>query len=509
MKFTLTHTDPKKFTIVQLAPAEDIVQWNSIKTIPTQILYGAEMIDQANWYKAAYWDWTFMANWSQSGVSLASDGTTGGCIRAGFWTIGKIYRIVYTCVLTSGTFNGPNDGIAFNGTSVISETKITTFYIPQATGLYLRSVDFLGTVTALSVKEVISDPIPTASTTPGLFTFHNQNDQRIFQSKGYIKRLQFNLATITGLTSCKFYIWKTGAGGLYDVRTSLELISRIASGTNTLDLSPPLYAEEGDHIGFNFIASSPTSFMYGYPILNSLLTRAGAITVTDFDWTAQTLSNVMPVIHTFGRPPKIVCIGDSVMESSYECASLLEEINTFVAGASWIAKMATLNFLITYQAKGLGGESMYPNIQARFNRDVILIKPKIAIINGGVNDYSGHGNKTNFLTAFEDVLDQCTAANIIPVVWSMTPDERVSNANYPTRDIWNTDLQALVATYSRARWIDLVTLLGIFRAGGAAGNLWDWNPIYRREAYGSGLHPNAAGDTAIANYTYSRIIDLI
>jgi lysophospholipase L1-like esterase len=251
--------------------------------------------------------------------------------------------------------------------------------------------------------------------------------------------------------------------------------------------------------------------MYGVPVFylgvalkNTFITTTSAITSTNYNWYTKTLSSVSPIIYAFGRPPVIVTIGDSIMESSYETSSFLREYS-FNPGASWIAKMSLLNPLITYQARGEGGNAMYQDIQNRIVRDVISIKPKIAVINGGVNDFTGGVSKANFLAAFKDVLDQCTAANIIPVVWSLTPDENVITANYPTRDGWNSDLQALVATYPRARWIDLVTLLGAFRAGGAAGNLWNWNPTYRRD----GLHPNAAGDTAIASYVYSRIIGLL
>ena len=124
---------------------------------------GPELIDQSNWYKASYWN-TFPANWSQSGNTLVSNGGTGYISKNSFWTSYKRYKVTYTIIRSSGTITLPYDGggagFPLVSTS-ISETKTYYYYPAAAIGLYINSSSFNGTLSALSIREVLVNSTKT------------------------------------------------------------------------------------------------------------------------------------------------------------------------------------------------------------------------------------------------------------------------------------------------------------------------------------------------------------
>ncbi len=112
---------------------------------------GAEMIDQANWYKLTYWD-THDACWSQSGSALASNGGVGYLTKNNFWVIGKIYKVTMSITLTSGVLRPANCNDTF--ISVNTTLTLTYFVVVTTTTMYNYSNFYVGTITSLSIKEV-------------------------------------------------------------------------------------------------------------------------------------------------------------------------------------------------------------------------------------------------------------------------------------------------------------------------------------------------------------------
>ena len=168
--------------------------------------------------------------------------------------------------------------------------------------------------------------------------------------------------------------------------------------------------------------------------------------------------------------------------------------------------MASMDSKITYHAMGYGSHYIYTHVMDRFERDEVDRSPQIAVINGGLNDKTGGVTTPQFIEAWTAVLDMCEAAGIIPVVWSIGPDERKDTTVSRELDTWNTLLEALVATYTGGIFIDVrAGGWGKFRAGGDVGNLWDWADAYYRD----GFHQNEAGDTAVAVMTYNAIESLL
>jgi lysophospholipase L1-like esterase len=153
-----------------------------------------------------------------------------------------------------------------------------------------------------------------------------------------------------------------------------------------------------------------------------------------------------------------------------------------------------LDALYTYQNMGIGSQTS-TMVAARFTADVVNLKPKIALIQGAVNDISGGLiTEATFLSNYTTMLDACVTASIVPVICKMIPWTNGTNANMQTCDTWMASLQALVATYSSAVWVDFTTELGQFRVGGDVGNLWDLKAAYAAD----GVHPNLAGYTKMA-----------
>jgi hypothetical protein len=116
---------------------------------------GAELIDQANWYKAAYWD-TFPANWSQVGTTLSSNGNSGDLWKNDIVTESKTYLVSVTITRTAGTFYPVYDGAIVSPAMISSMTH--HYIYTESVGrnsFYMTSVLFNGTVTALSVKEIL------------------------------------------------------------------------------------------------------------------------------------------------------------------------------------------------------------------------------------------------------------------------------------------------------------------------------------------------------------------
>jgi hypothetical protein len=117
-------------------------------------MLGAELIDQANWYNAAYWNYLFQGNWSSVGNTLVSDGGGGFLSRSThLWSTSLTYRTVIT-LTGSGSlkplYGGTSSTVRGAGTYI-------EYLIPTPSDdVYIYSNDFNGSITALSIKQVLS-----------------------------------------------------------------------------------------------------------------------------------------------------------------------------------------------------------------------------------------------------------------------------------------------------------------------------------------------------------------
>jgi hypothetical protein len=119
-------------------------------------LYGAELIDQVNWCVTglAYWN-EVGTGWTGDNSKISNTGSTGANVKYTFWEIGKTYKVTCTITRTSGDVWYPYDGTGGDiHVGSVSET-VTYNFVPTTTNLVIYSAAFNGSLTALSIKQVL------------------------------------------------------------------------------------------------------------------------------------------------------------------------------------------------------------------------------------------------------------------------------------------------------------------------------------------------------------------
>jgi lysophospholipase L1-like esterase len=200
--------------------------------------------------------------------------------------------------------------------------------------------------------------------------------------------------------------------------------------------------------------------------------------------------------------PTIILIGDSQIAGHPLHYSFIETTNTTSLTVPIPYHLGVLTGW-SFQNMGIGSQTT-TTIEARFNADVVALKPTRVVIEGGANDIPGN-DKTNFIAKWTSMLAAAQASSDIQRIFVllMAPATADSNANHQTMDDWNASLVTLVASYSKARVVNASSYVGQFRVGGDAGNLWDIQAAYDS---GDGVHFNSAGYTQIAQAIYDVLL---
>ena len=116
------------------------------------------------WYTAAYWTSAFDANWSQSGSTLVSNGNSGNITKS-FLTTGKQYRCVVCIIVSSGNIGFQSFGTGIPGLIALTSSGIYGgTFVAGGTSFSGVSNLFNGTITYLSIKEVIPSVVNTSTT---------------------------------------------------------------------------------------------------------------------------------------------------------------------------------------------------------------------------------------------------------------------------------------------------------------------------------------------------------
>jgi len=125
-------------------------------------VYGSELVPLWNTY--AWWT-TVQAGWSfVEGVSATCSSGSPVLYKAAGWTNGKRYRIIMTISVTSGGITLPWDGVTGAASYRTTSGTHTVDYIAGDGKLYIHTNLFVGTITALSIKEIIPSVVNTATT---------------------------------------------------------------------------------------------------------------------------------------------------------------------------------------------------------------------------------------------------------------------------------------------------------------------------------------------------------
>lgn len=323
--------------------------------------------------------------------------------------------------------------------------------------------------------------------------YMNYTHQDRIRQNGIVKSIYFYCGGKANYESVMFQVWRINGSG-YDKIGEAELLPSIVAGYNTVDISTSnINAIEGDFYGIYYAGLSggaANGFCSGVASGGRIFYYDETPASTNYLWTSKNLYNNEPLpIQVKMSAPLIVGIGDSIMAGHPGHYSFIEMTDTTDIPNQILAQMYILDSKYVFQNMGIGSQ-FTTQIAARFAADVVALKPKFALIEGGVNDIAaGNVTKETFLANYTSMLNACASANIIPVVCKIFPWKSGTNLQMQTRDSWCADLKVIVNSYSKSVWVDLDPSLGIFRVGGDDGNLWDIQDAYNMDH----LHFRLAG----------------
>ena len=330
----------------------------------------------------------------------------------------------------------------------------------------------------------------------GRYYINKTNSSRVRQN-GVITKISFALNGVATGHSFYFQVWRKN-GAQYDIiNQTVNIFNLLVSNSvNVITLPTPLNVLEGDFLCIGGYAAG-TAFTGIASIADGIRYENFAVDIqptTPYDWDSKTsLANMLP-LKAFMQAPLIVGIGDSIIAGHPLNYSLIEPSLVSVLDNQILAKMKIIDSNYIYQNMGIGSQTS-TNIVNRFTKDVVNLKPKIALLNGGTNDVSLGIVKSTTLANFTTMLNACQSNNIIPVVLSVIPRGDFTDIKSRLIPDLNTDLKALIISYTNAIWIDIYAEFGQFRTGGDEGNLWNFKIAYDS---GDHIHPNITGYAKIA-----------
>ena len=328
----------------------------------------------------------------------------------------------------------------------------------------------------------------------GTFYLQKNNINGIRQS-GNLTKVQFYIGSNSGLPSKLIIAIYRKVGSVYNRIAYEDVLSKLTMNTaNTITLTTPFPVLEGDYLCIGGNAGTATGgILAGITGKQAGSNKYKDVVLPDqgYAWDSQTSGTWVIPIKGYMQAPAAVVIGDSIVSAHGSVgASYIEDyiypnVDSLVGH---IMQVSEPNFV--HQTMGIGGQTT-TQIEARFAADVVALKPKMCIIEGGVNDIAMGSTKAIFIAKMTSMLNQCVAANIIPIVCKIPPWTNGTNAQLQARDAWMLDLQALVATYTGSVWVDFDVDMGKFRIGGNVDNLWDLqtDPDYDHD----GVHPTLLG----------------
>lgn len=349
-----------------------------------------------------------------------------------------------------------------------------------------------------NADEVWSGGYSSIATNSGLggYVYLNRNNLSLCRINGTITKVIIRPNQITDPWHFRVY---RKSGATYDRIYEENITSKLTAGqTCTVTLGAGCVVMDGDFVqittsgDIGYIAGAATSLKYGARATYEPPDAA------DENFDAYGSLSYILTIQLLAQAPLVVVIGDSIAAGHNGHYSGLEASFTNVPANSIGGQLYLINSKYVYQNMGIGSQTS-TNIKDRFTANCVALKPKIAIINGGVNDIAGGSiTKATFLANYTTMLDACLTNDILPVVCKILPWTAGTNEQMQTRDEWMADLKTLVesATYNGAVWVDFDTAMGKNRATGDAGNLWDLqtDPDYNDD----NIHPTLLGYAKMA-----------
>lgn len=387
---------------------------------------------------------------------------------------------------------------------------------------YSLTIKSLPSFTANSdiVQVAPYDIIPTGtgnwgSTVSAAREFITIGQRYRIRQAGTISRVRLYAANLTNVTAVYIKVWRYN-GSTYDlVGTSNNILGSLsANSTATVDLSSAISGvHEGDYYGYRIEGSNPIGYaLYakaGVTGVTSYYVDTATPSSTNYAWASQTaVSGSVVPIELYEQAPQMAFIGDSIIAGHPGNYSFLETTATTNMPASIEYQTNALTGF-TYQNLGIGSVTT-TNIATRFSNDstaplasLTSIHPRIAIIDGGVNDIAGAGSESTYVSNMRNIFDHAQADPSISTViaFKILPWTNGTNVQMQTRDTWNSDLETLADNYSKVFVVDTSSYIGQNRSGGDAGNMWDIIPAYNAD----GVHFNQDGYTRVAESIFDAL----
>jgi len=325
------------------------------------------------------------------------------------------------------------------------------------------------------------------------------NNDRIRQN-GDISKIKFDVANASNLLEFYFTIWRKNENGSYNrIGITDNLRGYISNGLNEIELNELISGvQEGDYYGYRIKTSGPALYIDTDETRLTYYVNNSASPAENFDWEGCIdWKPYIFVIEPYMDDPYMIFIGDSIIVGIPQHLSFLHENeSTDIPSTIEYQWSNKVNDRI-YQNMGYGGHGT-PELQYRFNEDVVLLNPEYVLIEGGIIDIrrknpvvSNEVIINNWRTMIEEAYDD----DITPVIMLILPCTDIDNSDSERVDIINEQLITMAAEYSPSIVVDARSYVGIDRSSGADGNLWNINPDYD---CGDGLHFNFAGNERIA-----------
>lgn len=313
------------------------------------------------------------------------------------------------------------------------------------------------------------------------------------RQNGTIKEVEFRMNTVpAALTGLFISVWRWNGATYNRVGTSENLRPSLVVGVNRKVLASQIAGvQEGDYVSI---------IHTGTPTLLSMMSMssAGAGNAhlryiqsdpgNTLNWDVQsTLVDKYVMIRCYMDSPAVVFIGDSHVAGANAHRSFVEDrpvsedhtLTSISTTMPYQAMQLAPAFLthVTYQNMGIGGENISATA-ARYLADAKNLLPHIVISMSGWNDVRlGETNPNNLLPHLQTQLGH---ANDDPHKLGYiegAPLTGESNAEHQVFDAWMALAASTIeASSAQALLILQRYLTGTFRAGGDAGNKWDWLP---------------------------------
>ena len=336
----------------------------------------------------------------------------------------------------------------------------------------------------------------------------NYGEQYRIRQNGSITEIE---ACVTGSSlPTTFYvqIWRSD----YATNPSFTLVgqsdniasSLVLNQLTTVSLASPITGvHEGDYYAC-YVAGGSGLYVatgQGAVTLYSTTSQPGS----PYSWLSSAtaaLGSAQRSVELFMNTTNTVFIGDSII-AGYPYSSLIENPpvtsqTTTAQLAGTIADQYGVDSSFTFQNMGWSGQTT-AQILSRFSTDAVNLHPNWILLEGGVNDVRGGLSQATIVANWTAMLNAASSAGISVGMLLILPATSLSNAQCTEVDSTNAALVTLAASYPNVVVVDARPLVGTFRSGGPAGNLWNQQTQYDYDD----LHYNSAGSGVIAGAIYA------